>query len=205
MLAVSGYIPAPLTSDQYIALLPSLYRTVTAAGITIDYRTYDSDDLDAARGEISGVPGKGTQWQVHYDPYDVSRIWVRNHHGEGYLMACWTQLHTAPQPFGSSLWEHARQLETSRGERRTSQEAITAAVEDLLGRASVAPEPPTRRSRTAKDRRAIARTRAAAELPPTVPPVANQPTAQVSPEEDDDIADVIPLPVFDAEKESDTW
>jgi len=27
----------------------------------------------------------------------------------------------------------------------------------------------------------------------------------LSPAEDDDIADVIPLPVFDAEKEADTW
>ncbi|MGY1994765.1 integrase, partial [Mycolicibacterium fortuitum] len=88
---------------------------------------------------------------------------------------------------------------------RTSQEAITAAVEDLLGRASVAPEPATRRRRTAKDRRAIARTRAAAELPPTLPPAEEKPTPHLSPAEDDDIADVIPLPVFDAEKEADTW
>ncbi|ULE32287.1 Mu transposase C-terminal domain-containing protein [Mycobacterium sp. IDR2000157661] len=206
MLAVSGYIPAPLSSDQYVALLPSLYRTVTAAGITIDYRVYDSDALDPARGEISGVPGKGVQWQVHYDPYDVSRVWVHNHHGEGYLMAHWTQLQTAPQPFGSALWEHARQLETSRGERRTSQEAITAAVEDLLGRASVAPESPRRRRRTAKDRRVVARTRAAAELPPTVPPTEEPPGPFLPSDEDiDDIADVIPLPVFDAEKESNTW
>jgi hypothetical protein len=54
MLAVSGYIPAPLSSDQYVALLPSLYRTVTTAGITIDYRVYDSDALDPARGERVG-------------------------------------------------------------------------------------------------------------------------------------------------------
>lgn len=121
-------------------------------------------------------------------------------------MAHWTQLQNSPQPFGSALWEHARQLETSRGERRTSQEAIFAAVEDLLGRASVAPESPRRRRKTAKDRRVVAHTRAAAELPPTVPPTEESTAPFLPSEEDvDDIADVIPLPVFDAEKESNTW
>lgn len=208
ILAVSGYVPTPLAPDQYIALLPSMYRVVNSYGIKIGHRVYDSDELDMCRGEISGMPGKGTQWRVHYDPYDVSRVWVQNHHGEGYIMAYWGQLHTMPQPFGDAVWEHARQIEADRGNGRPTEETIKAAVDDLLGRASPAPSSRPRRRKSAKDRRVVARTKAAAALPPSVPVSVDAPESPpLAPPDDDldDVADVIPLPVFDAEKESHSW
>jgi putative transposase len=184
-----------------------MYRVVNSYGIKIGHRVYDSDDIDPCRGEISGVPGKGTQWRVHYDPYDVSRIWVCNHHGEGYFMAYWSQLRSMPQPFGDAIWEHARQIEADRGDGRPTEETIKAALDDLLGRASPAPPSRARRRKSAKDRRVVARTKAAAELPPSVPVSADAPESPplAPPDNLDDVADVIPLPVFDAEKESHSW
>ena len=35
-------------------------------GITIDYRTYDSPDLNPHRRRDSGLPGKRGLWEVHY-------------------------------------------------------------------------------------------------------------------------------------------
>ena len=33
----------------------------------------------------SGVTARKGLWEVHYDPYDVTRIWVRNHHESGWI------------------------------------------------------------------------------------------------------------------------
>lgn len=207
ILGYSGYVPTPLSGDDYIALLPSTYRVIGASGVKIDHRVYQSDELNPLRGELSGVPGKGKRWRVHYDPYDISRVWVRNHHGAGYLQAYWTQLHTMPEPFGAAIWDYARQLESERGQRGDSQENIKAAVDDLLQRASTDPPKPSRRRTAKQDRRIVARTRAAAQQPPTITAgpqeVWPEPlAAEAAPE---DVADVVPLPVFDAEKEAQTW
>ncbi|MDM3931180.1 Mu transposase C-terminal domain-containing protein [Mycobacterium intracellulare subsp. chimaera] len=176
--------------------------------MTIDHRVYDSDALNECRGEDSGVPGQGKRWRVHYDPYDVTRIWVRNHHGEGYIPAYWRQLHTVPQPFGNDVWDHARKIAAERGERTHTEESIKAAVDDLLDRASPPPSA-SRRRKSAKDRRVVARAKAAAQLPPSIPEHAqlDSTPSLLAPEEcpEEDIAPVIPLPVFDAEKEAETW
>ena len=40
-------------------------------------------------------------------PYDVSRVWVRNHRGEGeWVQATWKYLNRAPVPFGDLAWDH---------------------------------------------------------------------------------------------------
>ncbi|KPN44999.1 integrase [Mycobacterium intracellulare subsp. chimaera] len=208
LLATSGYVPVPLTGDEYVALLPSIKRVIASDGVTIDHRVYDSDALNECRGEDSGVPGQGKRWRVHYDPYDVTRIWVRNHHGEGYIPAYWRQLHTVPQPFGNDVWDHARKIAAERGERTHTEESIKAAVDDLLDRASPPPSA-SRRRKSAKDRRVVARAKAAAQLPPSIPEHAqlDSTPSLLAPEEcpEEDIAPVIPLPVFDAEKEAETW
>lgn len=45
-VGVSGYVPLPLTGDDYIELLPAVYRTVNDYGLTIDNRTYDCKALN---------------------------------------------------------------------------------------------------------------------------------------------------------------
>ncbi len=38
---------------------------------------HDSPELNRLRRQPSGITAKQDLWEVHYDPYDVSRVWVR--------------------------------------------------------------------------------------------------------------------------------
>jgi hypothetical protein len=53
-VAISGYVPLPLTGDDYIELLPAALRTVNDYGLTIDNRTYDCKALNPYRRLDSG-------------------------------------------------------------------------------------------------------------------------------------------------------
>ncbi|ORB70314.1 hypothetical protein BST44_23955 [Mycobacterium scrofulaceum] len=44
--------------------------------------------------------------EVHHDPYDLSRVWVRNRHDDAWLAATWTHLRISPVPCGVALWRH---------------------------------------------------------------------------------------------------
>ncbi|MCF8784284.1 Mu transposase C-terminal domain-containing protein [Rhodococcus ruber] len=79
LIAAAGYVPVTLTGEDYVELLPAQWRAIGDAGVQIDYRTYNSSELRGFAGESSGIVTKGGRWEVHYDPYDVSRVWVRNH------------------------------------------------------------------------------------------------------------------------------
>lgn len=101
-----------------------VWRTINAYGIKIGHRTYDAKALNPSRRQRSGAvgkPGRQGKWEVHHDPYDVSRIWVRNHWDGGWLTAIWTHLHTLPVPFGELAWRHSMLQLGQRG-----QDAVTA-------------------------------------------------------------------------------
>jgi putative transposase len=207
-LSVAGYVPVPLTVDDYVQLHPIQPRTINSYGIKIDHRVYDCDELNPYRGQPSGVKELGDRWAVHYDPYDVTRVWVRNHHDGGWITAYWRQLHSSPQPFGDAAWQYARRVVAERGTESPSEETIKAAVDDLLDRA--APPPPTKhRKKTAKARRVAARTVATTT---SVARPDDGPSADVAAaagyleaEPEESVADVIPLPVFDPDKQAQSW
>ena len=191
LVAVSGYVPVALTATEYIGLLPSCWRAITTTGIRIGHRSYDADALNPLRGQRSGVASKGHRWQVHYDPYDVTRVWVcnhwhdhQNHHGdtsgdEVWVMVPWRHLSTAPAPFAEAAWRHAQQIVARRGTDPGTETEIAQAVASILqraatgpddlpeGRAADASQAPRKTSRTSagarrKDRKKAARARAAA-------------------------------------------
>ena len=62
----AGYLPLPLAGKDYLELLPVEWRVSNDYRITIDYRTYDSPDLNPHRRRDSGLPGKRGLWEVHY-------------------------------------------------------------------------------------------------------------------------------------------
>jgi hypothetical protein len=70
-VGLSGYIPLPLTGDDYLELLPAVFRVVNDYGITIDNRTYDDRMLNPYRRLNSGLRGAEKQWEVHYDPLSL--------------------------------------------------------------------------------------------------------------------------------------
>jgi hypothetical protein len=201
MIEAAGYVPVALTADDYIELLPARWHAVNAYGIKVNRRTYDSDKLNPFRQQRSGVKEHKNLWEIHHDPYDVSRIWVRDHWNGGWITVFWTQLHRVAVPFGELAWDHARSKQPG-----TTELELADAVDSLLRRAADGPAEETRPEKVPRrDRRVAARTRAAQLLP--VPGAGPDRDAAEAAQGDDsvegELADVIPMPIFDPFAEAD--
>jgi putative transposase len=232
---VAGYVPVPLGPEDYIELLPVTWRVINSYGVKIGLRTYDSRELNPYRRQHSGITAKHGRWEVRYDPYDISRVWIRNHHHGGWLSATWTHLRTVPVPFGELIWAHARQIVAARGTDPVTEAEIATAAADLLGRAEKGPGPGPGGQALARQGKAaghpgsprsrrIARRAAATAAPqwPHPEPVpdgtseddgvagqvgAGAPGAEDRAEQQTETAsaEVIPLPLFDARNEAEKW
>lgn len=76
----------PLTEDNFILMLPSKFRRITATGIKVDTREYDSPELNMLRNTLSDMPRHKGKWEVKVDPYNPEAVWVIG--GEGELIEC---------------------------------------------------------------------------------------------------------------------
>jgi transposase InsO family protein len=187
LVARAGHLPVCLSGEDYIELLPVEWRKINDYGIRIDYRTYDCRELGPYRRQRSGVDAKGGLWEVHYDPYDLSHVWVRDTRADGFISVPWVQLSTVSAPFADFTWRHARSLLAARGVDDTNETTIAAAVAQLLDRAETGP-----------DRRVVARARAVASVPlrPEAPAAADD-GQEPSEADQDQLAQVEPFGVFD--------
>src|SRR6266511_1701870 len=119
LVAAAGYLPLTLSREDYLELLPVAWRAINDYGIRIDYRTYDSPDLGPYRRQHSGVSAKRGLWEIHYDPYDLSRVFVRTR--DGWVTAEWTHLPMISAPFADFSWRHARRLAAQTGRDDTNE------------------------------------------------------------------------------------
>lgn len=213
LVETAGYVPVPLGGEDYIELLPATWRVINSYGIKISRRTYDCSALNPYRRQHSGVSSQNGRWEVHYDPYDVTRIWLRNHHEGGWITVAWTHLRSAPTPFGEQAWTQAQQILARRGHNPVTETEIAAAVSDLLDTAEHGPHEPIKPVKTRRDRRVAARTRATVgqsmgqSMPMNPPSTADTEPADTGDEQGDDdgLAPVVPLPIFDARAEAQKW
>ncbi|WP_455681005.1 integrase [Streptomyces huasconensis] len=195
LLESCGYVPAPLSGEDYVELLPERWHAINAYGIRINRRTYDSPELNLLRRQHSGVAEKKGLWEIHYAPYDVSRIRVRDRRGERarWITLFWRHLHRVGVPFGEMAWDHARQQVPKNG----SEAQIADAAAALLKRAHDGPrdekDPPVKRSR--RDRRIAARTWATTPVREVSDPPAE--TEPMDEDTDTSSTEVIPLDLFD--------
>jgi len=235
LVTVAGYVPVPLGPGDYIELLPATWRVINSYGVKIGLRTYDSGELNPYRRQHSGIEAKNGRWEVRHDPYDISRVWIRNHHHGGWLSATWKHLRTAPVPFGEQAWNHARQLLAARGGDPVTEAEIAAAAADVLDRAGNGPGPsgqsPAKQQAAASTRSPRSR-RVRGRAAATAAPLWPRPAPGIDQDEDparqagavcpgaEDRAEpppaeaaetgttparVIPLPLFDARKEAEKW
>ena len=216
LIESAGYVPLALSGDDYVELLPATWRAVNSYGININHRIYDCTDLGPLRRQPSGITLKRNLWEVHRDPYDASWIWVRSHwDGNGWLPVPWKHLGSVPQPFGDLAWDHAAADLRRSGLPDPTEAEIAQAVSSLLVRAAQGPDHGSK-ARTPRpsqrDLRVAGRTRAAAQNPNLGPP-RPEPAAAIEPDpdgqgepgpQDEPVAKVIPLGVFDPFKEADT-
>jgi hypothetical protein len=217
LLETSGYVPVPLAAGDYIELLPAVWRAVNAYGIKISHRTYDAEELNPVRQQRSGVTARNGKWEVHHDPYDVSRVFVRG--PDGWITCPWKYLEKVPAPFGELAWDHVSGRLAEQGQPAPTELERALAVDELLRRAyhgppddEPEPEAPVRTSRrksSARDRRAAARTRAgtaalAGAGATEDPDPAVTGNDREAPEQDDGekLAKVIPLGIFDPFEEA---
>ncbi|MFI5749968.1 Mu transposase C-terminal domain-containing protein [Streptomyces sp. NPDC051644] len=220
LVSAAGYVPVALAQEEYIQLMPRERRVIGPGGVRINNRTYDARALGPYRRQSSGAGPDGRLWEVHYDPYDISRVWVRNHREDGWITATWRHLRTSPVPMGELIFDRAHQVLAEREQRRPNEEAVARAAVELLDRATDGPDDrPVRRQKgktradERRDRKAAARTRAtsAAAWPRPEPPRREEPppdeTADDSEgaEETEELAKVVPLGIFDAREEAKRW
>jgi hypothetical protein len=205
LVETAGYLPIALSADDYIELLPARWQAINAYGIRINYRTYDAEELNPLRRQPSGIKEKKDLWEIHHDPYDISRVWVRNPEG-GWITCLWKHLRRVPAPFGELAWDHVRA-----GLPKGTEEELADAVAALLHRAHTGPGATqfSTSTRTSKrDRRVVARTRATSPAPPHPEPEhqpidpmqtgAETATSETATGEDEEpLATVIPLGIFD--------
>lgn len=219
LVSAAGYVPVALAQEEYIQLMPRERRVIGPSGVRINNRTYDARALGPYRRQPSGARPDGRLWEVHYDPYDISRVWVRDHRGTGWITATWRHLRTSPVPMGELIFDRAHQVLAEREGRRPDEEAVARAAAELLDRATDGPDDrPARRQKGKKraderrDHKAAARTRAtsAAAWPRPAPSDPAEPpdeTAHDSEEveETEELAKVVPLGIFDAREEAKRW
>jgi putative transposase len=198
LVAAAGYLPLTLTGEDYLELLPVEWRQINAYGIRIGYRTYDCPDLGPLRLQHSGIAARRGLWEVHHDPYDVTKVFVRT--PDGWITVPWTHLPMVSAPFAEFTWRHARTLTAQRGGDDSNETEIARVLDDLLTRAQAGPVDKL-------SDRIAARTRvaAAAHRPP-----AREQSAHVEVDDQDDdtdgpLATVIPFGVFDADAEAAKW
>lgn len=204
LVSAAGYVPLALSGEDYIELLPAEWRTINDYGVRLDRRTYDSRELNSYRRQHSGVTAKGGRWEVRYDPYDLTQIWVRDHHAGGWIRAAWTHLPMVSAPFADFTWQHARRAAAER-DRAADETDIAIALDDLLRRAGNGPEQSTAADRLAAKTRAASTT----HRPPLVPVALDPAPIDDFTDEDDidgqEIGTVIPFGVFDARAEAERW
>ncbi|WP_421107047.1 hypothetical protein [Streptomyces sp. NEAU-S77] len=146
-VAVEGYLPIPLTREDYLRLLPTAWVGVGDQGIRFKNRTYDHPERDPQKGlnpcrrTPSGLRGrKKDRWELRYTPNDPSRVWLRDHHRSEWVEAAWVHQHLVGQPFTQFLWDIAASQHLERGGRLDEEEAIAQALAELLERAARGPE-----------------------------------------------------------------
>ncbi|WP_367043385.1 Mu transposase C-terminal domain-containing protein [Streptomyces sp. Je 1-332] len=219
LVSAAGYVPVALDQEEYIQLMPRKRRVIGSGGVRINNRTYDARALGPYRRQPSGAGPDGRLWEVHYDPYDISRVWVRNHREGGWITATWRHLRTSPVPMGELIFDRVHQVLAEREGRRPDEEAVARAAAELLDRATDGPDDrPTRRQKGKnradgrRDRKAAARTRAtsAAAWPRPVSSGPEEPPDETTHEseaveEADELAKVVPLGIFDAREEAKRW
>jgi hypothetical protein len=177
LASVAPTVNVALERDDYIGLLPVVYRTIQGYGINFESLHYDSPALHPYRGVKSGLPLPANgRWEVRYDPYRLQSIFVRDHMRGEWIEAEWSLAKKALAPFSLDVLRAARQAIERRGDTPTGVDVLAEINRIQTGGA-----------RTVKEQRAAKRD---SVNKPVVPPLSPVPKATRSDAEAEDLASV---------------
>ena len=127
--AVAPGVAVVFDTDDYIALLPRVWRTVQRYGINFAGLTYDSPALGPFRNVRSGIrsPEACDKWEVRYDPYRMNRVYLRNHEAGCWVEVAWTLEEQTLAPFGIDVLRAAQAAVARRAERPAATAAALLA------------------------------------------------------------------------------
>jgi putative transposase len=106
----AGDIELANTTDDFIDLLPSTIRTIGVTGVQHKNRYYDSVQLHPHRGIGSNRPHLGNKWEVKFNPYDVTRVWVRSLDNK-WIECRWREAKAIFQPHFADITQNLHQQE----------------------------------------------------------------------------------------------
>ncbi|KOU28544.1 hypothetical protein ADK53_34005 [Streptomyces sp. WM6373] len=130
LIGFAGHVPVPLTGADWIELLPSRRCAIADEGIRFEYRTYDGPALNGHRHRSTAADGK---WEVHHNPYEPWRCWVRL--PGGWAAVEWIHRGLVSRPFTDTAWRHIRSVVTRRADRAAQEEHLARRLDELLRRA----------------------------------------------------------------------
>lgn len=130
LTGIAGHVPVPLTGADWIELLPSRRCSITDEGIRFEHRTYDGPALNGHRHPSTAADGK---WEVHHNPYEPGRCWVRL--PDGWAQVAWIHQGLISKPFTDTTWRHIRSVVTRRTGRAEHEEHLARHLDELLRRA----------------------------------------------------------------------
>ncbi|MFJ5696542.1 Mu transposase C-terminal domain-containing protein [Arthrobacter sp. NPDC093139] len=115
MFDATGFVPIPLTAADYIAMMPIEYRTIQMDGIQIQYRRYDSPDLQRYRLSPSYVTGHKRKWAVRTDPNNPAAVWVQDPEDQSWIQCDWMNQDAFGKPFSAEFRQKARDVAAELG------------------------------------------------------------------------------------------
>nr|WP_308379504.1 Mu transposase C-terminal domain-containing protein [Streptomyces sp. ISL-43] len=134
LIAVAGYVPAPLTGSDYLELLPVRWQAITERGIRLHHRTYDHDLLAPHRGRPSPIAARGGKWEVHHNPHDARQIWVRLSNA-ALVEIPWIHRDHSHHPFNERTWQHVRAHAVRHPDPDQHEADLADALDQLMRRA----------------------------------------------------------------------
>lgn len=75
---LTSNLETTLTRDDYIAMLPTVYRKVTDTGVVVHYREFDAGALNPLRHQRSANARRKGKHAVKLDPYNPLFAWVED-------------------------------------------------------------------------------------------------------------------------------
>lgn len=125
----AGEVDIPLSTHDYIDLLPSATRQIGTTGVRYRNRVYDSVELHPHRGLPSNRPHLENKWEIKVNPRDVTRLWVRSPQNE-WIECRWREADVIHQPHFADIAKNLR--------KSVSDEA---AIADAIRAGALFPEP----------------------------------------------------------------